>query len=426
MIPIAASALVVAASAQIALRGGEPTPAGEIVSVDAGGVWLGAAPGTPAAPGQAAPEGQAAGAARAGAPAAKAPALAISWDRIRSLEGADAAAAFMPVALDAWRARSRLERGDFIAAEPLFEALFARYRSLPGPTGAVVAEGLLRCRLHRGAHVKAISPWLTLLEASGPQPAPVLHAQWASEAGLASVLDAQLGLAPALPPIWLSLPSLGEITRSDVVLGAGIRPGEKPTALQSRIQTLAEIYHQAARFEAGEPASLPDPATNDAGVLLAWQIVQARIGDATQREAARRSLADRLKPSASANAPQAPGWVEAWCHAGIGRSLLREESQEQQRLGVVQLLNLPARYGRVHPYLAGLALAETSAALRNLGDAAGADVLAAELFRDYPSHPALEWAPLRSYVPKAEPPPKPAAAPASSPSIPPAPESPGR
>lgn len=395
MIAIGATALLLTAAAQVSLRGGEPAPAGAIVAVDAGGVWLGPPAG---AAGESTKPGSSA--ARSAGTSAT-PILAISWDRVKSIQGPAAAPAkqWLPIAEQAWRARTRLERGDVVAAEPLFERLFLdQFRSRSGPTAAVIAEGLLRCRLHRGAHVAAVEPWLALLHATSSPVTPILHSSWASEAGLAPVIDPQTGLAPALPPMWLAWPSVEALAKSDGPLAAvASEPG-----VESRIQMLGALYTQSARFEAGLPASIPSQASNDPGVALVWQIVQARLGERPQREEARRALNERL---AAASLPdnQTPVWQQAWCHAAIGRSLLRETSPEERRLGVVALLNVPARFARVHPYLSGMCLAEASAALRDLGDAAGADVLANELFREYPTHPALDWGPMRTFVPKSDP-----------------------
>lgn len=397
MIHAAALALVLSASAQVTLRGGEATPDGPIVAIDAGGIWLGAPTAEPAKP----------EAGRRGldtAPSAT-PVLVIPWDRVKSVEGPSAkqAAPFLPIADQAWRARARLERGDVPAAEPAFEKLFIeRYRTATGPTAAVIDEGLLRCRLHRAAHIAAIEPWLALLRATATPTAQALHPSWAQEAGLSAIIDPQTGLCPGLPPMWLAWKSVDNFT----ITAPGLKPGEKLAPSDLRAQDLANLYAQAAKFEVGQPSTVPELASNDAGVNLVWQIVAARIGSATQRESARKALADRLHAAPtepSAAAPAVAVWQEAWCHAAIGRSLVREEAPDLKRLGVVELLNLPARYSHADPYLAGLALAESSATLRSLGDAAGADILAAELFREYPTHPAVDWGPMRSFVPKAEP-----------------------
>jgi hypothetical protein len=405
MIQGAALALLMTASAQVTLRGGESPPAGEVVAVDPSGVWLGPPAQAEEPPKTGVTTSQSKRSPGAGA---NAPVLGISWDRVKSINGPfkTPAEPLGSVAERAWRARTRLERGDFVSAEPLFETLFGddKYREQTGPTAAVIAEGLLRCRLHRAAHIAAIEPWLTLLRANGTPTAPVLHANWAPEAGMPTILDATTGLSPSLPPIWLNWTAVDSFAKAGGTAPVQVKAG---SPVDAKVQTMAALYAQSAKFEAGLDATLPEPASNDPGLALVWQIVAARIGNPDQRETARRQLSDRLRPPSSANAAATPAWQEAWCYAAIGRSLIREDSGELKRLGVIELLNVPARYGRVHPYLAGIALAESSATLRSLGDKAGADVLAAELFREYPTHPVLDWGPMRTFVPRSVAPPAP-------------------
>jgi hypothetical protein len=352
--------------AQVSLRGGEASPTGQIISMDAAGITMGPPPGT----------------------------LIIGWDRVKSVAGewSDKAAPFVGTAEQAWRARTRLERGDPLSAEPLFEKLFEQYRGTGGPTASVVAEGLLRCRLRRGAHVAAIDPWLALLVA-GPQTGlstPVMHPGWASEAGLAPAIDSATSLVPALPPIWLAWPSVEAFSRQEFV-----PPGKDP-----RTEALRAMYIAAARFECGQVEDVPSVGVNDPGSHIVRDIVLSRAGDMDQRASARKALEDRMRGS-SAN--PTPPWLEAWCRAAIGRSLIREDSPDLKKLGVVELLHIPARFSSMHPYLAGIALAEASVALRGMGDSAGADVLARELAEVYPSHPVLEWPRFRSAAPARKP-----------------------
>ncbi len=365
-------AAVFGVAAQVELRAGEPAPPGEIAAVDAGGVRL--------APNSSDP-------ARAG--------IVIGWDRIREVRGpmADEAAPFMVVADHAWRARTRLERGDAIGAERLFEDLFnTRYRGERGATARVVAEGLLRCRLRRGAHVAAVEPWLALLDIE-VEPG-TLHAGWSVEAGLAPVMDAATGLIPAIPPIWAG----GAAATS--MSGPGFERSGTPGLSGQKGARIAELYLTAARFEAGQDVVAPSLNEADPGVLLVAQIVAARVGDAGLRRSARLALQERLTPARSTDVSP---WVEAWCRAAIGRSYLREDSAEDRRLGVIELLHLPARFSRVHQYLAGTSLAEASVALEAMGDKAGAASLRAELFGRYPGHPVLEWDPIRSAAPRPTP-----------------------
>src|SRR5690606_26027526 len=115
----------------------EPAPPGEIVTVDEQGVTV----------------------------RGDATQTVISWDRIRTVSGDHAAIAanHANVADRLWRARTRIERGDWRLGEPLFEGLFATYGALTGPASAVAAEGLLRCRLRRGAQAASVEPWLALV-----------------------------------------------------------------------------------------------------------------------------------------------------------------------------------------------------------------------------------------------------------------------
>ena len=63
------------------------------------------------------------------------------------------------------------------------------------------------------------------------------------------------------------------------------------------------------------------------------------------------------------------------------------ELPRRQR-GLVNMLHLPARFGRTLPYLTGLALAWAAETARADGDDEAAAVLTAELDRRFPSHPA--------------------------------------
>lgn len=366
---------VISALGQVELRGGEPAPTGDITSVSAAGVTVGGS--------------------------------LVGWDRVKAVRGAKAKDAdpWMAMADAAWRARTRLERGDLIAAEPLFEVLFEKSRGEPGPTAGVIAEGLLRCRVRRGAHVGAIDPWLATLESAGDGSVTVLHGAWASEAGLAPVVDAATGLAPSLPPIWLPWPSIEAYARGKPWLGS--ETAGTPKQLVQRVAELATLYHLASEFEGGRPVQWADVPSNDAAVQLVAQIVEARVGNAEQRAAARKALGERLRAGAQARGRAedgstvgaVPTWMEAWIHAAIGRSLVREDAPDQQVAGVLELLLLPARYEEAHPYLSGLALAESSVVMRKLGDTQGADVLAREFAERYPTHPAQDWEPYKSSRP---------------------------
>ena len=87
--------------------------------------------------------------------------------------------------------------------------------------------------------------------------------------------------------------------------------------------------------------------------------------------------------------------MECWCRAGIGRSLVRDNDPELRRQGVIQLLHIPARFVRVSPLLASLALAESAVTLHELGDDAGAEAVKGELIDRFPRSAAAGWPRLR-------------------------------
>jgi hypothetical protein len=346
--------ITAALGGQVVLRAGADLPSADVISITAPGMVVG-------------DEGR--------------PEWIIGWDRVLRVDDPHAAEAalFLRIGEELWRARTRLERGDAPSAEPIFERLLPELSPGGGPMLAVAAEGLLRCRLRRGAQVAAVEPWIEWLRvrdlgsADGPAPfAP----DWSARSGMEPIIDSATGLVPGMPPVWLDW--------SPVRVYAGTEPpaSEGPP---TKAATLAALYLHAARFEVGLEASLPVISRpDDPGISLVLDMVLARSGGAEVRAGAREALTKRLSGERDT-------WTEAWCRAAIGRSMIRESDEEDRRLGVVELLHLPARFSRSHPYLAGLCLAEASAALADLGDSAGAAALRKDLFDLFPDHPVLSW-----------------------------------
>ena len=335
-------AVVTFASAQVTLRGGERLD-DPVVSVSIEGVEVaGAAP------------------------------RIIGWDHVRNVEGEHASEAtqFTEISDKAWRARTRLERGDITLAQPLFEELFAIYRDKNGPTAVLIANGLLRCRLAHQAQTAAVEPWL------------VAFGLWrqgktvsADSAPIMNVLDSQTGLAPTLPPIWLDSASVSAYAQSSGV------DAPDPVA-----QTLAQLYRATAAKSVGldAPALSELSDLDDPSVQLVAHMLAAVSDEGSVRATARtwlRSGLDRAEGT----------WQEAWRRAALGRSLLMEDSIADRRLGMVQLLHVPARFKNEQRYLAGVALALVSHELRQEGDIAGADRLEQELVELDSAHPALNW-----------------------------------
>lgn len=316
----------------------------------------------------------------------EAPPKWLAWDRVEGVSGPEGtkAAGFARLSADLWRARTRLERGDIPGAEPLFEAHAQELAGQQGPTSALAASGLMRCALWRGAWASAVRPMLAYAHATArgsddwwPRPTPKRDEIRDIDLGDPLFFDDTLGLSPAIPPMFLNLPATRVLANENWANAApeGSRAGQ-----------LAGLYRLAATLEAkpDEPANLGERPGSDEGLALVWDIVAARFGEPADRKVARARLREWLKSAR-------PLWLEIWCTVAIGRSLLREADREQRLIGVAELLEPKARYPREHPYLTGLAMAEASAQLANLGDAEGASRLKTELSESFPSHPALGW-----------------------------------
>lgn len=317
----------------------------------------------------------------------------LGWDRVRDIGGEGSWATWKKTADAGWRARTRLERADAASAEPIFEELFAEYAGRNGPTAAMVDQGLLACRLYRGAQLTAVMPWVCWLRCGTPEePLPRLidlsRTAAQGSIGIAVAPDRATGLVPQLPPIFVETPALQAFARSDAEIA--LAAGETAGPLEARAQAMWRWYLFAAKAECKLESMPPEGPGADDAVVFVSQIVFSRTGDAPQREKARTGLRERLK---DAREP----WAEAWCRAAIGRSLLLEQDAESRLLGVVELLHVPARLAEQSSYLTGVALAEAAVALKGLGDLPGADRMHAELLDRFTGHPAAEWTPVRAW-----------------------------
>ena len=306
----------------------------------------------------------------------------VPWDEVASVRGrfASDAALHAKAAESAWRARTRLERGDLGGAEPLFESLEDRYAGRRGAMAQLVAGGLVLCRVARGANALAVEPFLSYVEAREGDPSPRLIVRGADGADPIDLtpVDDVTGLNPSLPPIWLGTPAVQTALR----LERRERTG--------RAAALAAIYQASMQTEAGTAVVPAEPGDADDAVRLAWEIVAARAGDAAARASARDRLRARLS---SETAP--PPWMAAWCRCAVGRSLLREGDAESRMVAVAELMVIPATLEHAAPYVTGVAMAEAALAMAEDGDLRGASVIRTRLADRFPGHPALDFEPLR-------------------------------
>lgn len=302
----------------------------------------------------------------------------IAWDNVRSVdaEWAGRAAPYRDISDDAWRARTRLARGDAALAAPLFERLFPEYRDEDGSLALMIAEGLYRCRYGAGDIAGAFEAWLVAanLRERG--------VEIAGDPPMTPLLDVESNLPPKAPPIFIQGPDAARIAQAT---SEWLENADSDTP--DRMKQIVLAYQRAAN-RAMHPAdqSAPDLAVPDEpGPRLVALIVNAESTNADTRAASRQALSEFCRGDALGT------WREAWARAAIGRSLLLDSDRDTRLSGVIEILHLPARFSDAQPNLAAIALAQTASELRRLGDTVSARHLTEELQILAPQHQALDW-----------------------------------
>ncbi len=298
----------------------------------------------------------------------------ITWDRIRSLESdrtafAESFEQRRAMAENLWRARTRIERQDYAAAEPLLEPLFAQTMNRTDATALTVAEGLLRCRLARGARAAAVIPWLEMHRLLDGGLKPTAYS------AMLPIVDAQTGVCPQLPPLW---------TRSVGVEQLLAELGQYVVDAPNT-ERLAVLYARAVRLALGLPVQDPtifyhaDESWQRDPALLILTTMVAAI------EQVQPFPIDVDRTFSRLDREEGP--LTPWAWFARGQTRLTTPDLDTQREGLVDLLTLPARYRETHAYLCGFAIDFAARAFERLGRTADAASLRADLKRDYPTHP---------------------------------------
>ncbi|MGI9013754.1 MAG: hypothetical protein ACR2GY_05820 [Phycisphaerales bacterium] len=288
----------------------------------------------------------------------------VPWDRVASVESRDHQSQidrYRETATALWRARSRVERNDLAMAEPLLERLFEQYRGQTHETALVVAEGLLRCRLGRGAQHLAIIPALETIRLRRAGVTSVSYSM------LPDVIDKDTSLCLRLPPYWL------DGAHSDSLQ---LRLNDYDAHGDAVVAAIAALYRMSLSGDI-EPVDAPDHA----GVTLLRRCLAAFGDENTDvRESARNWLLEREQKVGNEQA--------AWCRFFAGVSFLKETGVVRQQRGILNLLHLPARFAKVQPYLSGIAMTLAADVLESEGDRKTADAFRSEFRARFPYHPA--------------------------------------
>lgn len=310
---------VAVAQDTLRLRWGEPAPAGEVVGVGIEGVSVLGDDGVP---------------------------VVIPWHKVRALPQRFEATAteFAEIREDAWRAAIRLRRGDRIAAEPLFEDLYTKYRDRSGPTAAFVARGLAACRIDAGEASAAVGPWLRSIGDT---------AQTSGERLLGEPTPLFADLAPFFAP-----------GPPRITLREALENADRFGPAAGAFATAASADSSGLRFASTcLLASAADRERPRTAEDLLSAISLSRDADAATRAAAR----DTLKKWLDSSDRPVESWARVWCRLALGRSLVREPDPANRLAGALELLRIPAAEPDTIPRLTALALFEASRTLDDLG-----------------------------------------------------------
>lgn len=305
--------------------------------------------------------------------------MQIPWDQVRRIEfGSESLlqeqlAARLERAEKIWRARSRLQRGDYTLAEPLFAALFMASPDRTSETDLIIAEGLLRCRLERGSMEESILPSLEVARLAR------LGVRTDRYEDLLPVSDLDQPLCHYLPPVWVNKSKLTRLARELREWDAG---GDQQLAEVAK-QYVFLVEHPSGFLEidprVGFESSIP-LEKGDGSELLRLAIL-SRDSSPDERRRSRILLRSKLN--------RGPVWQDAWLHFMLGISLLHEEGDGLRRQGLVELAWLPAKYANEQPYLSGVAMAMMADELARQGNLDSARLLLGELRAQFSHHPVF-------------------------------------
>jgi hypothetical protein len=296
----------------------------------------------------------------------------IAWDGIeRGQVAASGQAAFdrmlQELGTPLYRIRQRLTVGDYAGLLDHAETLYPRYVNRKSQTAYMVLQSLMWARLSVGRREESVEPYLRcyacLRSAAGKQ--VVLPGTRRLQ------LDVETGMSPELAPIWFDAESAKKVLPA-VLQAISSMPAPRPEGTRVYYGTLALAAGEVERGISvlrGIEGQLPLLAElrDIAGAQL--EVANGQPGPAVS------SLANRLNAMSAANKPLAIYW--------LGIAKLLSDQEPVQREGVLQLLHLPAVYGKQSPELAAAALYRTMGTFHTWKDDSAQSAIRRELLGQY-------------------------------------------
>ena len=286
-------------------------------------------------------------------------AVQVAWSEVRDVEGA-ALGANARVWRDAgdalWRARTRIQRGDWeLAAEPLAAAWKAWAVSPPCADGALAAAAQAEWMLRNGRAADAVSPAFAVVRdlRAGVQPS----GGWVVPARVA---EAGSALPPALPPAVVPAADAERVVRDLRALDLSADPG-----LRAVVDAYAAALPGQPSVDAAAP--LPDLKKDAAARHAAQALLDLRSAGGADAAAG-----DALRAALARDRRALPAWFEAWARLAVGGVLARSADAGLRDRGLALLASLAASPEPARPWIADRARAQLTQALESAGDASGA------------------------------------------------------
>jgi hypothetical protein len=302
----------------------------------------------------------------------------LSWDEVEkvTLSAANAAAGLSQERLDGmlrelggdlYRIRQRLSTGDYLGLLPQAESMYPRYAARDSETAYMVKQALMWGRLAAGQREASLEPFLRCLK--------YLRDRESAKIALPGErrlrFDPLTGLTPELIPIWFDARAAKE-GLPEVFQRIAEMSWPRPDGVY--------IYYASLALAAGEDAAAvkalgaiqgKQPAITELRLILDVQreVLRSEPGVATASLLASR---EALSPS---NRPLALYW--------LGRGAVGGSDEQLRLRGALDLLRIPALYGRGSPELAGAAIYQVVGFLSAIGDERGSAAVRKELLERY-------------------------------------------
>lgn len=298
----------------------------------------------------------------------------LGWDEIEKAKIAPDQQAAFDAMLDAlgdhlYRIRQRLTVGDYAGLLPHAEAIQERFVGRTSDTAYTALQALMWGRLATGQREASLAPYLQcydILRRRGK-----LEIRLPGERQL--VFDVRTALTPDLTAVWFdAVAAKAEMPKVyQVIRGMQDRP-EGVFIYYASLASAAGDDETAGKV-LGAVKSTEPPISELRDIVAA----QREILTGVSPNFATRNLSDNIAKFSSNNLPLGLYW--------LGRQRVSSDDVGMQKLGLLDLLRIPAAYGDTQPELAGAALSLAMQKLVELKDVRGSVALRGELLSKYGS-----------------------------------------